>query len=234
MINSHLKRDSFDGRDPLAPEKQFLVKKILTQQPTWKEKLMKPSKGQLIVRCLTRFNPPNSRTPLEGLTKVALIGMGFSANNPGDPNRHAGKSNEEIADIMAELWEDASHRGIETLVLPQREVAEALDTHHRHVPIDLVLREVGDEKHISSHDILKQAWSFATKEGVRDAVICAHQRHALRASWNAEMYGFTVHEPHRYATAYAPESTQLHTKNAPLFFIWELVSRAKLALVDKV
>lgn len=194
---------------------------------------MSISKGRLFSNCLTRFKPTCAYTPLENLTSVALIGMGFSANSLDDPNRRPGKSNEEIADIIAELWDDASRRGVRAIVLPQREVAEALMLHHPKVPIEFVLKEVGSEKHISSHAILKQAWSFASQRNVTDAIICAHHRHALRAAWNAEMYGFTVHDPHRYAMSYAPESTQLHTKNALLFFAWECLSRTKLVLVDK-
>lgn len=217
MPESRIHKNTNDGRKP----------------STIKERFMSISKTRLFSNCLTRFKPQHSAAPLLGLKSVALIGMGFSANNIKDPGRAPGTSNEEIAAIIAELWDIALKQGIQTLVLPQREVAEALEIGYPNIPIACILKEVGEEKHISSHDILRQAWNFASVRNVTDAIVCAHYRHALRATWNAEMYGFKVRYPHRYAMTYARESTQLHTKNAPLFFVWELLSRAKLVLVDK-
>jgi predicted XRE-type DNA-binding protein len=187
-------------------------------------------------KSLTTFRPLTNTDPLDECkpnATVAVIGMGFSANNMDDPDRLPGKSNEQIATIMAELWHYAQLRHVNLVVLTQREVAEALEIKHSEVSIDLILTEIGSEKHISSHDILGQAWKYCSRHYVTEAIVVAHRMHALRAKWNAEMWGFKVHPPHRYASAFAPESTQWHTHNALAFFFWEMLSRAKLVLLDR-
>jgi hypothetical protein len=136
---------------------------------------------------MTEFTPIPNPKPLQGLKRVAIIGMGFASNNRKDTQRKPGKSNDEIATIVSEIWLEAQDLGIEKLVLIQREVGESLRKNYPTVPITKILEEVGDEVHVSSEDILGQAWETASRAGIVDAIVVAHKKHALRCAWNAEM-----------------------------------------------
>lgn len=190
----------------------------------------------LVKDSMFTFSPEANKAPFAGLKEALVIGMGFASNDPSDPNRSPGKSNDEIADIIAELSELA---GSETKlhVLAQREVAEALRVRHPHIPVEHVLKEVGSESHISSNDILGQAWDHASRIQVKDAIVVAHRMHVLRAAWNAELWGFDVRFPHRFAFSFTwkdrPSQTQWHTWNPVVFFFWDLLSRAKLIFFNR-
>lgn len=197
---------------------------------------MKTSLIRLICKAMTEFTPIPNLKPLQGLNRVAIMGVSFASNNRKNTHRKPGKSNDEIATIVSEIWLEAQDLGVETLVIIQREVAESLRKNYPTVPITKILEEVGDEVHISSEDILGQAWETASRAGIVDAILVAHKRHALRCAWNAEMWGFRVRFPGRFAFSYTwkdrPSQTQWHTWNAPIYFLWELLSRAKLVAVD--
>jgi hypothetical protein len=162
--------------------------------------------------------------------------MGFASNDRKNVNRIPGKSNDEIATIISSLFHEARRLNVNVYVLVQREVGESLRHNYPDVTISKNLEEVGSEAHISSDDILGQAWQFASQANITDAIVVAHKRHALRSSWNAEMCGFRTRFPNKFARSYTwndrPSQTQWHTWNAPIYFLWELLSRAKLTLID--
>jgi len=81
--------------------------------------------GKLFLKSITNFTPPESYIPLLGSPAI-LIGLSFSANNKNDPSRTPGKSNREIALHLNHSWETLRSRGKKTLVIAQREIAEAL------------------------------------------------------------------------------------------------------------
>ena len=197
---------------------------------------MKTELGRLIFKALTKWTPVPNDNPLEGFKHMAIIGMGFASNDRNDPKRTPGASNDDIARIIAYLWFEAQRLGVNVYVLVQREVAESLRLNYPPVRISKSLEEVGDEAHISSDAIMGQAWDFASRIGITDSIVVAHKRHALRCGWNAEMWGFTVRFPHRFPLSYTwhdrPSQTQWHTWNAPIYFFWEALSRAKLVLLD--
>lgn len=192
---------------------------------------MSISRLELALKCATRFRPITNAMP--HTDREVIIGMGFSANDRNDPRRKPGKSNEEIAEIIYELWNASRACGLESHVLPQREVAEALESRHASVTIAQVLQEVGGESHISSHKILRQAWRYALEKNIHHAIVVAHQAHAWRARLNAELWGFETSFPHRFASSYPPESTQWWTKSLGRFLIWDMLARVKLVLLDR-
>ncbi len=148
-----------------------------------------------------------------------IIGMSFGANHK-NKGESPGVSNEEIARIIYRM--SASNN---IPVIAQREVAEAITKLKIPIQPVLVISENDNQSHITSYEVLCQAWQFCNNTHLRQAIIVAHPAHILRCSWVAEKIGFTINLPNVSSVPYEILSTQWWTRNRFFFFIWELYAR---------